>query len=1363
MNRWRLFGAYFFILMGVCFGEMSVQAGTVYNSPYVTFSPDRQAWTTDAGNQNVKWYAEGGADDVITGVDKTLRELSAGEHYYSRRRTGSIPVERWIVHLSQVRCCHNGYPEDNDYHGVPFTKKTCNKPHFSAWRPICADCGRTMAKINFYMSKETAKSLDYLEFGNRISYYYLCPFNNNLEQGASMGWHICNAVSYNRYCVMYDANANKGSYSGYMMPSFHMYNNADEYEGNKITPQTHLNPNTYTRTGWEFTGWNTKPDGSGDSYADEAEILNLCSEDYFAGGAAGSIRLYAMWRKSEGTLEIDPAGGQYRGKSGLVSVRGYYGEKYWLDKRVVKAPRGYRVFFDTMGGLELPDIRGSQHFAGWRKESPFMGQLQQDIYSFYVEDGNVDRVYATYQRDPITLPRAWRNNYSFGGWYYDKELTRYAGDAGTQLIPTQDMTLYAQWVELVLTSRDNYIENGGKGAVDLEWQQRDNRRKTYELFQSIDMEEWMQVFTQNVIGEKPTYEQYYEFSGEKSVCIIPYTGYYNISVHGAQGEDYEEHTGGLGGRISGSFWLEKGEKLTIHVGGQNGYNGGGDSELYGSGGGHSEVISDHRGLLLMAGGGGGAGSHTDGKTGGAISENGTNWGSKGYDWVMDEDKQSECAGTTGITGGGGGGGFLGGSEGAVEIHYHTDSCIHRHKGDPETGGLCYNIPVRCGRALEHVYAGTDKWYWGGSDEEYCPNCGTDNCTGHESDKYTHECPVHGVQARNYKESSPSSCSATAGYKLGCSRFGYDCGFPCDGYMARNDAAEGGESYVNRTEMRTYNAVAGANSGDGYVIIQLEDLETLEKTFMEGVNAGDRNAPDQVSPDTVERFPLGEESVKICWQKPEDNGTTYYHKVTSRRTDMYGEAEEICISNITSNTLISGVKGYLYCLDTCFDTEVNAQNSKYISVPECQIELTEEDQYLHLQALDLAGNVSESVHIAVGSKNRGAEDVKWPFYTEQLAVQAGENVYAASDKVYYVRIDGKTPFRLKYSACMQGPAHENYQFNYAIIESDGVNGRRVKNNVYVPSGPISDGILELPSASLRFEAGGESALQNAGYLVATRSHACRKLDIRQEFLLDESAHGKSVCLIPIAGVDDKGQTVYSDYYEDQKNRIWVIGDGEPPEIKGMEELADIPLLDRRERKLSLHVTAEDTDSGLKELYIEIENLDNGVIRQYYPDESGVVKVDICADEPVFSGDFIVTAHAKDNVGNESMESHGTTEFDLQAEIERLLEPKTPLFKRGESGCLRIRAWGYVDKIEVEFPEELDAGDGNLKCEYVYESSLSYIQEEENIFMIPINFSQNGEYTVTVRAYKGDKMLERHPALAVLGVEGTVLDELRTRLR
>ena len=49
-----------------------------------------------------------------------------------------------------------------------------------------------------------------------------------------------------------------------------------------------LSPNEFVRENHKFTGWNTKPDGSGESYADIAEITNL-------GGAGQTVTLYAQW------------------------------------------------------------------------------------------------------------------------------------------------------------------------------------------------------------------------------------------------------------------------------------------------------------------------------------------------------------------------------------------------------------------------------------------------------------------------------------------------------------------------------------------------------------------------------------------------------------------------------------------------------------------------------------------------------------------------------------------------------------------------------------------------------------------------------------------------------------------------------------------------------------------------------------------------------------------------------------------------------------------------------------------------------------------------------------------------------------
>ena len=51
-----------------------------------------------------------------------------------------------------------------------------------------------------------------------------------------------------------------------------------------------LPESVFEREGYEFIGWNTKANGSGDSYADEAEVINLTATH------KGSVTLYAQWR-----------------------------------------------------------------------------------------------------------------------------------------------------------------------------------------------------------------------------------------------------------------------------------------------------------------------------------------------------------------------------------------------------------------------------------------------------------------------------------------------------------------------------------------------------------------------------------------------------------------------------------------------------------------------------------------------------------------------------------------------------------------------------------------------------------------------------------------------------------------------------------------------------------------------------------------------------------------------------------------------------------------------------------------------------------------------------------------------------------
>lgn len=80
--------------------------------------------------------------------------------------------------------------------------------------------------------------------------------------------------SANTYTVKYDANGGLGT-----------MNSVNHSYGTEKT----LAPNSFTKPGYIFTGWNAKSDGSGTSYADSAKILNVTNEN----GAV--ITLYAQW------------------------------------------------------------------------------------------------------------------------------------------------------------------------------------------------------------------------------------------------------------------------------------------------------------------------------------------------------------------------------------------------------------------------------------------------------------------------------------------------------------------------------------------------------------------------------------------------------------------------------------------------------------------------------------------------------------------------------------------------------------------------------------------------------------------------------------------------------------------------------------------------------------------------------------------------------------------------------------------------------------------------------------------------------------------------------------------------------------
>lgn len=144
-------------------------------------------------------------------------------------------------------------------------------------------------------------------------------------------------VEANVYTVRFDANA-RTPVMGKMANQDMVYN---EPQG--------LFANQFSQAGWVFKGWNTKPDGTGDAYADKQSVQNLTAEN------GGTVVLYAQWEEVPvvtGTLTFDLGGGTLDGQTGSITVRAKAGD-------VIEMPAA-----PTREGYTFKYWRGSEYYPG---------------------------------------------------------------------------------------------------------------------------------------------------------------------------------------------------------------------------------------------------------------------------------------------------------------------------------------------------------------------------------------------------------------------------------------------------------------------------------------------------------------------------------------------------------------------------------------------------------------------------------------------------------------------------------------------------------------------------------------------------------------------------------------------------------------------------------------------------------------------------------------------------------------------------------------------------------------------------------------------------------------------------------------
>lgn len=215
-----------------------------------------------------------------------------------------------------------------------------------------------------------------------------------------------------------------------------------------------------TREGYTFLGWYDKNPGD----ADFNPRVNK-KVSYIKKGASGDKTLYANWRENKYKLAYNANGGKFVER--MLRTTHDYTEKYeTLSSNILKERKGYTfVSWNTkkrgevetrvepcsiVTKLSPKNNKVVTLFAEWSvNQYPVTYVLNGGTQAVDRNGKQINPETHTYIR-AVKLKAPKRDGYRFGGWYreYDEETDTYSKKVSSIPKKTEDITLYAKWIEI---------------------------------------------------------------------------------------------------------------------------------------------------------------------------------------------------------------------------------------------------------------------------------------------------------------------------------------------------------------------------------------------------------------------------------------------------------------------------------------------------------------------------------------------------------------------------------------------------------------------------------------------------------------------------------------------------------------------------------------------------------------------------------------------------------------------------------------------------------------------------------------------------------------------------------------------------
>lgn len=114
--------------------------------------------------------------------------------------------------------------------------------------------------------------------------------------------------------------------------------------------------------------------------------------------------------------------------------------------------RQYKVQFDINAGEQTSSKQAEYLFTGWAKVSggPKVYDDEAIVRNLTNKAETTVTLYAAWKPQGVELPRPEQDGFYFDGWYVDKECETRAEIVEGQYIPSENTTLYGQWISKVI-------------------------------------------------------------------------------------------------------------------------------------------------------------------------------------------------------------------------------------------------------------------------------------------------------------------------------------------------------------------------------------------------------------------------------------------------------------------------------------------------------------------------------------------------------------------------------------------------------------------------------------------------------------------------------------------------------------------------------------------------------------------------------------------------------------------------------------------------------------------------------------------------------------------------------------------------